>query len=72
MLIPMALMIGIWGSTNRVYAAIKFFLYTLGGSLLMLVAIVATYQRYFDLTGVRRSTVLQLAQPPLQQLGMTA
>ena len=29
MLIPMALLIGIWGSTNRVYAAIKFFLYTL-------------------------------------------
>ena len=37
MLIPMALLIGIWGSTNRVYAAIKFFLYTLFGSLLMLV-----------------------------------
>ena len=41
-LIPMALIIGIWGSPNRVYAAIKFFLYTLVGSLLMLVAIVAT------------------------------
>ena len=34
---PMALLIGIWGSDNRVYAAIKFFLYTLAGSLLMLV-----------------------------------
>ncbi|MGN6754821.1 MAG: complex I subunit 4 family protein, partial [Thermomicrobiales bacterium] len=51
-LIPMALMIGVWGSRNRVYAALKFFIYTLGGSLLMLVAIIATYQRYFDLTGV--------------------
>ncbi|MDQ3540205.1 MAG: NADH-quinone oxidoreductase subunit M, partial [Chloroflexota bacterium] len=34
MLIPMALLIGIWGSSNRVYAAIKFFIYTLFGSLL--------------------------------------
>ena len=41
MLVPMALLIGIWGSSNRVYAAIKFFLYTLAGSLLMLVAIIA-------------------------------
>ena len=38
-LIPMYLIIGIWGSDNRVYAAIKFFLYTLIGSLLMLVAL---------------------------------
>jgi NADH-quinone oxidoreductase subunit M len=43
MLVPMALLIGIWGSSNRVYAAIKFFLYTLAGSLLMLVAIIALY-----------------------------
>lgn len=43
MLVPMALLIGIWGSANRVYAAIKFFLYTLAGSLLMLVAIIALY-----------------------------
>ena len=51
MLIPMALLIGVWGSANRVYAAIKFFLYTLAGSLLMLVGIVATYQAYSDQTG---------------------
>ncbi|MDQ6695083.1 MAG: NADH-quinone oxidoreductase subunit M [Chloroflexota bacterium] len=44
MLVPMALIIGIWGSSNRVYAAVKFFLYTLAGSLLMLVAIIAEYQ----------------------------
>jgi NADH-quinone oxidoreductase subunit M len=43
MLVPMALLIGIWGSSNRIYAAIKFFLYTLAGSLLMLVAIIALY-----------------------------
>jgi NADH-quinone oxidoreductase subunit M len=43
MLVPMALLIGIWGSSNRVYAAVKFFLYTLAGSLLMLVAIIVEY-----------------------------
>jgi len=40
MLIPMFLVIGIWGGANRVYATIKFFLYTLLGSLLMLVAFI--------------------------------
>ncbi len=43
MLIPMYLIIGIWGGPNRVYAAIKFFLYTLLGSLLMLVALIYLY-----------------------------
>lgn len=43
-LIPMFLIIGIWGGPNRVYAAIKFFLYTLLGSLLMLVALIYLYQ----------------------------
>jgi len=43
-LIPMYLIIGVWGGPNRVYAAIKFFLYTLLGSLLMLVALVYLYQ----------------------------
>ena len=43
MLIPMFLVIGIWGGPNRVYAAIKFFLYTLMGSLLMLVAFIYLY-----------------------------
>ncbi|MEO5377785.1 MAG: NADH-quinone oxidoreductase subunit M [Magnetococcus sp. DMHC-6] len=38
MLIPMFLIIGVWGGANRVYAAYKFFLYTLGGSVLMLIA----------------------------------
>ncbi|MBA2718620.1 MAG: NADH-quinone oxidoreductase subunit M [Chloroflexi bacterium] len=41
-LVPMYLIIGIWGGTNRIYATIKFVLYTLIGSLLMLVAILAT------------------------------
>ena len=44
MLIPMFLIIGVWGGPNRVYAAVKFFLYTLLGSLLMLVALLYLYQ----------------------------
>lgn len=43
MLIPMFLVIGIWGGPNRIYATIKFFLYTLLGSLLMLVAFIYLY-----------------------------
>ena len=39
-LIPMYIIIGVWGGPNRVYAAFKFFLYTLLGSLLMLVAVI--------------------------------
>ena len=45
MLIPMFLVIGIWGGANRVYATIKFFLYTLLGSLLMLVAFIYLYHQ---------------------------
>jgi NADH-quinone oxidoreductase subunit M len=51
MLIPMYLIIGIWGGPNRVYAAIKFILYTLAGSLLMLVAILALYFLHGAATG---------------------
>ncbi|MBI5100458.1 MAG: NADH-quinone oxidoreductase subunit M [Nitrospirae bacterium] len=43
MLIPMYLLIGVWGGPNRVYAAVKFFLYTLVGSVLMLVGIIVLY-----------------------------
>jgi NADH-quinone oxidoreductase subunit M len=45
-LVPMYLIIGIWGGANRIYATIKFVLYTLVGSLLMLVAILATAFAY--------------------------
>ncbi|WP_270729704.1 NADH-quinone oxidoreductase subunit M [Shimia sp. Alg240-R146] len=44
-LIPMFLIIGIWGGKNRIYASFKFFLYTLLGSVLMLVAMVAMYSQ---------------------------
>jgi len=41
MLIPMALMIGVWGGPRRVYAALKFFIYTMAGSVFLLVALIA-------------------------------
>src|SRR2546426_1003557 len=43
MLVPMYFLIGVWGSERRLYAAIKFFLYTLAGSVVMLLAILALY-----------------------------
>jgi NADH-quinone oxidoreductase subunit M len=45
MLIPMFIIIGVWGGPNRVYAAVKFFLYTLLGSLLMLVALLYLFNQ---------------------------
>ena len=50
-LVPMYLIIGIWGGANRIYATIKFVLYTLVGSLLMLVAILATAFAYQSANG---------------------
>jgi len=43
MLLPMFIIIGVWGGPRRVYATIKFFLYTFIGSLLMLVALIYLY-----------------------------
>ncbi|HEX6644476.1 MAG TPA: NADH-quinone oxidoreductase subunit M [Gemmatimonadales bacterium] len=51
MLIPMYFIIGIWGGKNRLYAAIKFFIYTMFGSLLMLVAILVLVWKVFAATG---------------------
>tara|TARA_B100000989_G_scaffold289924_1_gene262443 strand:- start:1930 stop:3408 length:1479 start_codon:yes stop_codon:yes gene_type:complete len=45
-LIPMYLIVGVWGGTRRIYSAYKFFLYTLLGSVLMLVAIIFLYQEF--------------------------
>lgn len=64
MLIPMALLIGVWGHGRRVYSAVKFFLYTLAGSLLMLVAIIALYFQYAQQTGTYTLNVLALTNPP--------
>jgi len=52
MLIPMYLLIGVWGGPRRVYAAVKFFLYTMAGSVLMLVAILWLYFHHRAMTGV--------------------
>ena len=62
MLIPMYLIIGIWGGSNRIYAAIKFVLYTLAGSLLMLVAILAVYFQHGAATGTYTFDLPMLAQ----------
>ncbi len=51
MLVPMYLVIGIWGGERRIYAAVKFFLYTMAGSLLMLLAIVWMAWTYQGLAG---------------------
>ncbi len=51
MLIPMYFIIGVWGGPNRIYAAVKFVLYTMAGSLLMLVAILALYWQHGGATG---------------------
>lgn len=65
MLIPMYLLIGVWGGPNRLYAAIKFFLYTLAGSVLLLVAIIVLFfqgGQTFDiqlLSKVEYSTTVQ-------------
>jgi len=50
-LVPMFFLIGIWGGQNRIYAAVKFFIFTALGSLLMLAAIIALYYIYADQTG---------------------
>jgi NADH-quinone oxidoreductase subunit M len=50
-LVPMFFLIGIWGGENRIYAAVKFFIFTAFGSLLMLAAIIALYYLHFNATG---------------------
>ena len=51
MLIPMFFLIGVWGHERRLYAAVKFFLFTLAGSLLMLLAMITLYLVHGDQTG---------------------
>jgi NADH-quinone oxidoreductase subunit M len=59
MLVPMYFLIGIWGSANRLYSAIKFFLYTLVGSVVMLLGILALYFYNHQVTGVYTFDVTQ-------------
>jgi NADH-quinone oxidoreductase subunit M len=62
MLIPMYLIIGVWGGPNRIYAAIKFFLFTIAGSLLMLVAIIYLGFAYYHATGTPSFAITDLYQ----------
>ncbi len=59
MLIPMYFIIGIWGGPRRIYAAGKFFLYTMGGSLLMLVALLVVYYLHFQQFGALNLDLVQ-------------
>ncbi len=71
MLIPMYLIIGIWGGERRIYAAVKFFLFTMAGSLLMLVAILWLAWTYRQTAGVwsfSYGELLRLDLPLNQQL----
>ncbi len=63
-LIPMYLIIGVWGGPNRVYAAIKFFLYTLLGSLLMLVALIWLFLASGDSANILDWHQLRLGMMP--------
>jgi NADH-quinone oxidoreductase subunit M len=65
MLIPMYLLIIIWGHENRVYAGVKFFLFTQAGGLLMLLAIVGLYYLHGQHTGVYTFDYLDLLGTPL-------
>ncbi len=60
MLIPMYMLIGVWGSKDRIKAAVKFFLYTMAGSVLMLGAIIYLVYSYTQLTGTPSFDLLAL------------
>ncbi len=62
MLVPMYFIIGVWGGPRKLYAAIKFFLYTLAGSVLMLLGILTLYFRYHADTGVYTFNLMDLMQ----------
>ena len=69
-LIPMFLIIGIWGGANRIYAAFKFFLYTFFGSVLMLVALIAMWYMA-GTTDIPTLMSFTFPSEPLQVLGFT-
>ncbi|MFD1794404.1 NADH-quinone oxidoreductase subunit M [Paracoccus aurantiacus] len=69
-LIPMFLIIGIWGGQNRIYAAFKFFLYTFLGSVLMLVAMVTMY-RAAGTTDIEQLLAFDFSSTPMHFLGWT-
>lgn len=76
MLIPMYFLIGIWGGPRRIYAAIKFVLFTMFGSLLMLVGILTLYFLYHTATGIYSCDILEIVKtlniPPQTQYWLFA
>lgn len=74
-LLPMYFLIGIWGGERRIYAAVKLFIYTAGGSLLMLVALLGLYYTHFEQMGAWSTDLpdlLRLAITPGSQKWMFA
>jgi NADH-quinone oxidoreductase subunit M len=71
MLVPMYFLIGIWGGRRRVYATMKFVLFTMFGSLLMLVAIFVLHHAYAQATGRYSLTIADLAALPLAPAAQT-
>jgi NADH-quinone oxidoreductase subunit M len=65
MLVPMYFLIGMWGHERRIYAAVKFFIFTQISGLLMLIAIVALYMAHGRATGVYTFDYVQLLGTPL-------
>src|SRR3989475_12012159 len=59
-LVPMYFIIGVWGGPRKLYAAIKFFLYTLSGSVLMLLGILTLYFQYYNQFGVYTFEIAEL------------
>ncbi len=71
MLIPMYFMIGVWGGQRRIYAAVKFFLFTMFGSVLMLVAIIWMYFHQYELTGEYTMEILKYHGMPIPLAAQT-
>ena len=69
MLVPMYLIIGIWGGKDRVYAAVKFFIFTMVGSLLMLVALLFLVSEYERLSGHYSFDLVELGRLRRQHRG---
>src|SRR5690348_12394847 len=72
MLVPMYLLIGIWGGPRKLYAAIKFFLYTLFGSVLMLLGILFLYFHHARLTSIYTFSIPELYRTAPQITGTAA
>jgi NADH-quinone oxidoreductase subunit M len=64
-LIPMFFLVGIWGHENRIYATIKFILYTIAGSLLMLIALISLYLVHGSQSGHYTFSLYQLIHTPM-------